>query len=273
MTFIINTCIFFYICKISEVINMERIKNVIYILTNQQYTGYVKIGYASDLMDRLNTLNTGALIGFQVYGVLETSEKNADIQVHNIIGLLNPLLRARDLSGDKERSKEFFKLEASEAFELLKNIAAVFGLEDKVYKLVNNRREKTTYLDYNKTIKTVVKTNMSSTPKSYIISHIDDDNLVFNTRFSSYENFIYDLCKFCIKEYSLDLFKSVVLSDSSSYRGSHYFSSVKGEYGYYLKLSECLYLRLEIESTDVYVLTLANLLCETFNKVKYVINY
>lgn len=277
---IVDTCIFFIyvvdICykyiRIEEISMRDRIKNVIYILTNQQYPGYVKIGYASDLIDRLNTLNTGALVGFQVYGVLETTEKNADIQVHNIIGLLNPLLRAKDLSGDKERSKEFFKIEASEAFELLKNIAAVFGFEDKVYRIVDNQREKVNHT-YNEVIKVGVKIKTPSKPSSYAIYEADKDCLASSTKFVNYETFIYDLCNYCIKLYSLDLFKSVVLAKTSSYKQEGYFVIETVDDFYYIKISDGLYIRFAESNIDVYAITLANELCATFDKVAYSINY
>ena len=54
---------------------MARIENVIYILTNPQYPGYVKIGYASDLKQRIASLNTGALVEFEPYAVYETKKR------------------------------------------------------------------------------------------------------------------------------------------------------------------------------------------------------
>lgn len=50
---------------------MRNYKDVIYILTNPLYAGYVKIGYASDLLARLASLNTGMLRNFEPYAVCQ----------------------------------------------------------------------------------------------------------------------------------------------------------------------------------------------------------
>lgn len=46
--------------------------NCIYILTNPLHAGYVKIEYATDLVSRLASLNTGMLRNFDLYAVYET---------------------------------------------------------------------------------------------------------------------------------------------------------------------------------------------------------
>ena len=113
----------------------KKIENVIYILTNPQYPGYVKIGYASDLKQRISSLNTGVLVSFSPYAVYETSLQNADVEIHAIIRLLNPILRASKFEKGKVQGKEFFKLEPEEAFELFKHIAKVSGTESKAYRV------------------------------------------------------------------------------------------------------------------------------------------
>lgn len=112
-----------------------KIENVVYILTNPQYPGYIKIGYASDLKQRVQSLNTGALVEFVPYAVYETPKELGDIEIHKIIELLNPILRASKFNGGKVALKEFFKLEPEEAFELLQHIAIVSGTEKKLYKV------------------------------------------------------------------------------------------------------------------------------------------
>ena len=115
-----------------------KIENVVYIITNPQYPGYVKIGYASDLKSRLASLNTGALVEFEPYAVYETPKDNGDIEIHRIIRLLNPILRASKFDDGKAKQKEFFKLDPEEAFQLLENIAIVSGTRDKLYKVDKN---------------------------------------------------------------------------------------------------------------------------------------
>lgn len=114
---------------------MKNYKNVIYIITNPLYAGYIKIGYASDLSQRLSSLNTGMLRNFEAYAVYETSAKNADKKFHAIIDELAPILRAKVMNGQKVQDKEFFKLEPEQAYELLLNIASMTGTENKVHKV------------------------------------------------------------------------------------------------------------------------------------------
>lgn len=115
-----------------------KIENVVYILTNPQYPGYIKIGYASDLKQRLQSLNTGALVEFKPYAVYETPKNLGDIEIHKIIELLNPILRASKFNSGKVALKEFFKLEPEEAYELFQHIAVVSGTEKRLYKVDGN---------------------------------------------------------------------------------------------------------------------------------------
>lgn len=115
-----------------------KIENVVYILTNPQYPGYIKIGYASDLKARLQSLNTGALVEFKPYAVYETPKPLGDVEIHKIIELLNPILRASKFNGGKAALKEFFKLEPEEAYELFQHIAVVSGTEKRLYKVDEN---------------------------------------------------------------------------------------------------------------------------------------
>ena len=115
-----------------------KIENVVYILTNPQYPGYIKIGYASDLKQRLQSLNTGALVEFKPYVVYETPKSLGDVEIHKIIELLNPILRASKFNGGKVALKEFFKLEPEEAYELFQHIAIVSGTEKRLYRVDEN---------------------------------------------------------------------------------------------------------------------------------------
>lgn len=113
----------------------QQIENVIYILTNTQYPGYIKIGYASNLKQRISSLNTGVLTEFTPFAVYETDRLNADIELHKIIELLNPILRASKFNNGKSKLKEFFKLKPEEAYELLEHIAIMTNTMDRLYKI------------------------------------------------------------------------------------------------------------------------------------------
>ena len=109
----------------------------IYILTNPMYPGYVKIGYAQDIKARLSSLNTGMLRDFECYALYETPTKNADLKIHNLIQLLNPILQAVKYS-DKIKGKEFYRLEPYEAYRVLELIAEASGTEKGLYKTESN---------------------------------------------------------------------------------------------------------------------------------------
>lgn len=112
-----------------------KIENVIYIITHPQFPGYVKIGYASDLKQRLSSLNTGNIVDFEPYAVYETPKDRGDTEIHDIITLLNPILRSTRFDDGKEKKKEFFKLDPEEAFKLLEHIAIVSGTRNKLYRV------------------------------------------------------------------------------------------------------------------------------------------
>ena len=114
---------------------MKNYKNAIYIITNPLYAGYVKIGYASDLQQRLSTLNTGMLRNFEAYAVYETPVRNADKEYHAIIDDLAPIVRARVINGQKVQDKEFYKLEPEQAYDILRHIAIMTGTTSQLHRI------------------------------------------------------------------------------------------------------------------------------------------
>ena len=163
-----------------------KIENVVYIITNPQYPGYVKIGYASDLKSRISSLNTGALVEFEPYAAYETPKDMADIEIHEIIKLLNPILRASKFEKGKVRQKEFFKLDPEEAFQLLEHIAIVSGTRDKLYKVDRN---------FNKYEEFVYSYNDSQVEENtYIKPSTDTGNNVHNTPTGKRGPFTFSYC-------------------------------------------------------------------------------
>ena len=110
-------------------------KGYIYIVTNPMMTGYIKIGYAKDINDRLKTFNTGSIKDYECYASYEVYSYQVDKQVHGIIELLNPRLRVPN--------KEFFRMEPGEAYELLEHIAKITNTEDRLCLWTNGRPIKT----------------------------------------------------------------------------------------------------------------------------------
>ena len=103
----------------------------IYIMTNPSFENFVKIGYAENVERRLKEFNNSTVLpySFRVYATYEVNSKLTDKKVHNIIDSLNPDLRSIETVDGKERKREFFSMTKEAAYDLLKAIAEINGLE------------------------------------------------------------------------------------------------------------------------------------------------
>lgn len=102
-------------------------QGVIYILTNPSFPQYVKIGYADDVNKRLDQLNRSECIpfAFRLYAYYEVSERLTDLKLHEMIDKLNPSLRSIDVFNGKKRIREFYAMDAHDAFSILETIAQI----------------------------------------------------------------------------------------------------------------------------------------------------
>lgn len=116
----------------------------IYILTNPSFPEYVKIGYADDMDKRLKQLNRSECVpfAFRVYATYKVADRLSDIQIHNIIDMLNPNLRAIDNFEGKKRVREFYAMSAEDAYNLLEGIAKINGLTSNLAKRAMSKNEK-----------------------------------------------------------------------------------------------------------------------------------
>ena len=121
---------------------MENKKGYIYILTNLSFQGWVKIGYADNVEERVAQLNRTECtpFAFRVYATYEVNDRLKDISVHSLIDKLNPTLRSKDEVDGKIRVREFYKMTPDEAYEILEMIAKINGLE-KNLKLWHKTKE------------------------------------------------------------------------------------------------------------------------------------
>lgn len=112
-------------------------KGVIYILTNPSFPNYVKIGYASNLKERLKQLNRSETIpfAFRAYAIYEVDSTLTDKVLHDLIDQLNPDLRSVEIFDGKERKKEFYAMSPEEAYTLLECIAKISGTEKRLKKV------------------------------------------------------------------------------------------------------------------------------------------
>ena len=112
---------------------MDNNVGVIYILKNPAFD-YIKIGYADDVNDRLKKLNdkTAVPFSYRLYAYYKVNHRLEDKTIHRIIDKLNPSLRAREEIDGKERVREFFDMTAEDAYEILRCIATINGMEDNL---------------------------------------------------------------------------------------------------------------------------------------------
>ena len=113
-------------------------KGYIYIMTNESFKQpMIKIGYAKDVEQRRKQLSekTGVPADYKIYATYETAGNIEDKDLHNLIDKLNPNLRFN-------KAKEFYVLESSEAFNILKSIATISGTLDKLKKIESNEKPK-----------------------------------------------------------------------------------------------------------------------------------
>ena len=117
---------------------------VIYILTNPSFPEYVKIGYADNVERRLKELNRSECIpfAFRLYAYYEVSTRLSDLKIHEMIDKLNPNLRSIDDIEGKKRIREFYAMDAEEAYSILESIATINGLEENLYKVKPTTEEK-----------------------------------------------------------------------------------------------------------------------------------
>ena len=110
-----------------------------YILTNPAFkTFYIKIGYTTNIKDRLRELyNTSVPLQFKVYALLKTNKyKQAEKMIHSAF-------KASRIGDDRE----FFMLKPDEALEQMKVVAE--GLEAIVTQYDDNGNVKKIF-DYSK---------------------------------------------------------------------------------------------------------------------------
>lgn len=117
---------------------------VIYILTNPSFPEYVKIGYADNVERRLKELNRSECIpfAFRLYAYYEVSTRLSDLKIHEMIDKLNPNLRSIDDIEGKKRIREFYAMDAEEAYSILESIATINGLEENLHKVKPTTEEK-----------------------------------------------------------------------------------------------------------------------------------
>ena len=118
-------------------------QGVIYIFTNPSFPQFVKLGYASDLQQRLGELNhlTALPYAFRAYAYYETDHKLTDKVLHKLIDRLNPDLRTIETFDGKRRVREFFEMSPEDAYLILDAIARISGTEKRLHRVTPTGNE------------------------------------------------------------------------------------------------------------------------------------
>lgn len=108
----------------------------IYILTNPSFQQYVKIGYATDVKQRLDELNRSSAVpfAFRVYATYEVDSALSDKKLHSILDKLNPDLRSTEEINGKKRIREFYAMSPEDAYSILEAIAEINGFRSRLKK-------------------------------------------------------------------------------------------------------------------------------------------
>ena len=178
---------------------MENKNGVIYILTNPSFPEYVKIGYADDIEKRLSQLNRSECIpfAFRIYAVYEVDSRLSDKKVHAIIDKLNPNLRSIEEFEGKPRVREFYAMDAEDAYSILEAIAEINGRVDKLkkYKLTDTEEKEEEMANEVETETQEKAENFSFSkcgiPVGSILNYLNDPTItctVFDDRKVEYDN-------------------------------------------------------------------------------------
>ena len=108
----------------------------IYILTNPSFPQYVKIGYATDVKQRLDELNRSSAVpfAFRVYATYEVDSALSDKKLHTILDKLNPELRSTEEIDGKKRIREFYAMTPEDAYSIMEAIAEINGYKHRLKK-------------------------------------------------------------------------------------------------------------------------------------------
>lgn len=111
-------------------------KGFIYIMTNPSFKEYVKIGYATDVKQRLDELNRSSAVpfAFRVYATYEVDSALSDKKLHTILDKLNPDLRSMEEIDGKKRIREFYAMTPEDAYSILDAIAEINGYQHRLKK-------------------------------------------------------------------------------------------------------------------------------------------
>lgn len=191
---------------------------VIYILTNPSFPQYVKIGYADDVNTRLKQLNRSECVpfAFRLFAYYEVSNRLSDKKVHDIIDNLNPDLRSIEENDGQKRVREFYAMDAEEAYKMLESIASINGLEKNLHRVAPTREEAEEEKEAEKVRLEAFRFSMCNIEEGEELAYVDDPTkkcYVKSDKKVTYEG----------EEYSLSTLAQILSKKDYPLAGPHYF--------------------------------------------------
>lgn len=116
----------------------------IYILTNPSFPEWVKIGYADNVEERVDTLNRTECtpFAFRIYATYKVAERLKDLDVQDMIDIINPQLRSIDNVDGKIRKREFYSMSPEDAYSMFEKMARVHGCTKNLIRYSKTKDEK-----------------------------------------------------------------------------------------------------------------------------------
>lgn len=109
-------------------------KGYIYILTNPAMPDWIKIGSTTNVDDRVKTLSSRTAVPLSFYCYATIFCENYEVvekTIHDMIDAIDPTLRAKEKTkDDKEKVREFFRMQPSAALKIFKSVVKILNLPD-----------------------------------------------------------------------------------------------------------------------------------------------
>ncbi|RSX49869.1 GIY-YIG nuclease family protein [Bifidobacterium castoris] len=193
----------------------------IYILTNPSFPEWVKIGYATNVDERVGQLNASTAVpfAFRIYATYDVSRSNVDKRLHHLIDALNPDLRSIDEVHGHSRRREFYAMDAEDAYRLLEDIATITDTTDRLHRFEADaeQREDEQEAEEARTRRTPFRFDMVGLTAGETITFIHDESIQIVIADNAHVEYEGDL-------WTLSALARTLVGTSSPLQGPAYFT-------------------------------------------------
>ena len=124
----------------------KKTSGTIYILTNPSFPEWVKVGFTTNLPQRLKTLNNSTMVpfSFRLFATYDVPCAVADKKFHDLLGEFE---RSQEEINGKTRRREFFKASPEAIFQKLQSFAEIHGTEKRLHRYNERKPSKQARID------------------------------------------------------------------------------------------------------------------------------